>query len=254
MTEKIGIRLIKSIVTASLIVFALSIFPISIGAQTAGDGSYRMFGVNLVGTLPMMNKTGQSITSGDLLTLDAKMSLKIPLGTIIHNAAGKNQEFISATMVPNPTSLPTQQKCIIAYELGTPGASFNPTVGLSFSYSDAELPTSVSESSLYIAQWNGSSWIKIPSDINTSLNIVSTTISSFTAYALLVTNVPTTVPVTTTAPVPTITTSQTTTASPVPTSSDSSNQGSSSVSPILFVVGGGAVLLLILLVVISRKR
>ena len=244
-----------SIGTVSLIFVAmLSSLPLSIAAQTAADGSYLMHGVNLVGTQPMMNKNGQSISSGDLQTLDGKMSIKIPLGTIIHNAAGKNQEFISAILVPSPTSLPAQQKSVIAYEIGTPGATFNPTVGLTFGYSDTELPPNVSESSLYIAQWNGSSWVRLASDLNTSFNTVSTTISSFTTYALIggSATVTTTPPATTTSPV-TTTTNLTTTASTQTSTSETSSSGGSSNSTMIFVIGGAGVLLIILLIAVTRK-
>ena len=254
MSPKLGTKLASLIGAGMLILVLISSVPqASVHAQTTTDGSYQLFGVNLVGTLPMMNKSGQSITSGDLQTLDSRMYLKIPLGTIIHNAAGKNQEFISATLVPNPTSLPAQQKSIIAYDLGTPGAVFNPTVGLTFNYSDSELSVSVSESSLYIAQWNGSAWVKLTSDVNTSFNTVSTTISSFTTYALLgggspatTTPSPSTIP-TTAATNPATTSTQT-------ASSTTSNPDSGSTSPLIFFIGGGAVILIILLIVVSRKK
>jgi hypothetical protein len=244
-----------SLIGAFFLILALflSFFPVSVGAQTS-DGSYKLFGVNLVGTLPMMNKNGQSTTSGDLQTLDSRMYLKIPMGTIIHNAAGKNQEFISATLIPNPTSLPAQQKLILAYELGTPGATFNPTVGLSFNYSDADLPSSVSESSLYIAQWNGSAWVKLTSDVNTSFNTVSTTISSFTLYALLGGG---TSPTTTTLPpstIPTTSVNPTTTTAAQTSTATTSNPDGSSTSPIIFIIAGAGVLLVVMLVLVTRKK
>jgi hypothetical protein len=255
MIRRLGTKSASLIGTISLILaLLLSSLSVTVDAQTS-DGSYKLFGVNLVGTLPMMNKSGQSTTSGDLQTLDSRMYLKIPMGTIIHNAAGKNQEFISATLIPNPTSLPAQQKSILAYELGTPGATFNPTVGLSFNYSDAELPASVSEASLYIAQWNGSAWVKLTSDVNTSFNTVSTTISSFTSYALLGgASSPTT---TTTLPpstIPTTSLNPTTTTSIQTSTTATSNPDSSSTSPIIFIVAGGGVLLVIMLVLVTRKK
>jgi len=255
MTNFLSRRLATSFCAVVLIIGLFLLHPeVPIGAQTS-DGSYQLFGVNLVGTLPMMNKNGQSTTSGDLQTLDSRMYIKIPLGTIIHNAAGKNQEFISATLVPNPTSLPAQQQSVIAYELGTPGAVFNPTVGLTFNYADADLPASVSESSLYIAQWNGSAWVRLTSDLNTSFNTVSTTIANFTAYALLGGNSPatTTLPPST-LPTMSVTTPTTTTTTPISTSTTSAPPNNDSTSPIIFVIGGGAVLLIITLVVVSRKK
>ena len=259
MTRTLGNKLAALIGAVSLLLILLfSSLSVSLGAQTTSDGSYLMYRVNLVGTPPMMNKNGQSTSSGDLQTLDGRMSLKIPLGTIIHNAAGKNQEFISA-LLTQPTSLPGQTKSVIAYELGTPGATFNPTVGLTFNYSDSELQAaSISESSLYVAQWNGSSWVKITSDVNTSFNTVSTTIVNFTQYALLgstapatttITAQPTSAPPTTT---PTTSASNPLTATQWPSTPGSSVSGG--ISPIVFVIGVGAVILLIVLLVVSRKK
>jgi len=254
MSTRFGTKLASLTGIATLLLgLVLTVPETSVHAQTTPDGSYQLFGFNLVGTLPMMNKNGQSTTSGDLQTQDSRMYLKIPSGTIIHNAAGRNQEFISATLVPNPTSLPDQQKSVIAYELGTPGAVFNPTVGLTFNYSDSELPISISESSLYIAQWNGSAWVKLTSDVNTSFNTVSTTISSFTTYALLGGGTPVTITVPPSTIPTTTTTSPTTT--PVQTStSTTSNPDSSSTSPLIFIIGGAAVILIVILVVVSRKK
>ena len=245
---------LASVISASMLVIGLvlSVPQATAYAQT-GDGSYKLFGVNVVGTLPMMNKNGQSTTTGDIQSLDGKMSIKIPLGTIIHNAAGKNQEFISATLVPSPSSLPAQQKSIIAYELGTPGAVFSSTVGLTFNYSDAELPPSVSESSLYIAQWDGSAWVKLISDVNATYNTVSTTIANFTTYALLggvspaVTSVPPS-----TSPTTSVTNPST---SPVQVSTaTTSNPGTRAISPVIFIIGGGAIILIIVFILTSRKK
>ncbi|APV44293.1 hypothetical protein Dform_00952 [Dehalogenimonas formicexedens] len=254
MTGRPANKLMGSLGGVALIFISLfSLLPKEVNAQTS-DGSYQMYGFNLVGSLPMMNKNGQSISSGDLQTPDGKMSLKIPLGTIIHNAAGKNQEFISAILVQNPASVPSQQQSVIAYEIGTPGATFNPTVGLAFNYSDAELPSNISESSLYIAQWNGSLWVRLASDVNTSFNTVSTTISSFTTYALIGGgSTVTTTPSATTTPPATTTTNPTTSPSTQASTSETSSSGGSSSSTMIFVIGGAAVLLIILLIAVTRK-
>ena len=240
-----------AIVTALLgILFAA---PTPSIAQT-NPGDFLLFGVNLSGTAPWMNDKGQSISSGILATPDSRLILSIPTGTFIRNAAAQPQPFISATLVANPPAPPSQQILIIAYELGTPGATFSPTIGLKYWYPDAALPPSVAESSLYIAEWNGSAWVKLPGTIDSAANTVSTSIANFTIYALFGNTQPPST--TTSAPPATTTATQTTppaTTSTIPPSSTNSS-GFLADSPLTAFLLIGAVVLIVVLFLIARKQ
>ncbi len=221
---------------------------------------YQLVGVNLSGTLPWMDYEeagrdvdGKTITDGKLSTPEGRLTLTIPAGTFIRNAIGQTQPFISATQFAEPPPAPAQQKVLFAYSLGTAGATFNPTVGMSFLYYGIALPQGVGENSLFIASWNGTEWAKLSSSIDTAAKTVSTTISSFTTYALMANLQP---PATTTAPPPTTTTSQPTTTpvttTMIPTSpADTSEPKSNSM---IIILGAGALALVLVLVLLARKR
>jgi len=221
-------------------------------AAQSSPGDFQLYGVNLSGTLPWMNKDGRSITDGHLTTADGKLTLSIPIGTYIRNAAAKPQEFISATLITEPPAAPSQQVLVYSYALGTPGATFSPTVGMIFAYTDAALPPSITESSLYIAEWNGADWTKLPGSLDSINNKVAVTVTNFTTYALFgsaqapatATVPPTTQPTTTPA-------TTTTAGSPTPTGTSSGGSGSSPVLPVILLAGG---LILIVFFVAARKK
>ena len=73
MTNNLNRKLVSSIGAGFLIIGLLLSLPQAPADAQASDGSYQLFGVNLVSTLPMMNKNGQSPTRGDLQTLDSGM-------------------------------------------------------------------------------------------------------------------------------------------------------------------------------------
>ncbi len=220
--------------------------PMPATAQS-NPGDFLLYGVNLSGTAPWVNDKGQTLTSGVLATTDSRLILNIPAGTFIRNAANQVQPFVSATLVATPPSPPSQHLLITVYELGTPGATFSPTVGLTFYYPDTDLPTGVAESSLYIAQWNGAEWIKLVGTSDIAGNRVSTTIANFTTYALIAnlqpptTTTPATTPATTTTLPPT---TQGSTQSPSPTTPIGDDNG---LPAWIFLVGGGVILLFVFL-------
>ncbi len=259
MTRKIGggrtavLRLFSLTVVTALF-GVMFVAPLPIAAQ-GNPGDFLLFGVNLSGTSPWMNDKGQSISSGILATPDSRLILSIPAGTFIRNAAAQPQPFISANLVANPPAGPSQQFMIIAYELGTPGATFSPTVGLKYWYPDSALPPSVAESRLYIAEWNGSAWVKLAGTIDSAANTVSTSIANFSTYALFADLQPpattTTSPPTT--PVTTLPTLPTSTTATIPASSTNSS-GFLTDSPLTVFLLVGAVVLIVVLFVIARKQ
>ncbi len=187
------------------------------GGGGGGFGS-QLVGINLSGTSPFMDGNGKSLTAGVLKTPDGKLTLNVPVGVFIWNAAGAAQSFLSANTIETPPAAPAPQVLIMAYELGTTGVTFNPGIGIAFNYTDAQLPAGVSESSLYIAWWNGSAWVKLTSSVDAAANSVSATITHFTTHFTTFALIGQVQPTATTTPPPTQTTtpppSQTTTPPP----------------------------------------
>jgi hypothetical protein len=172
------------VTVATLVIIGISgLFTTALGAQTASD--FQVFGVNLQGAAPWMNATGRTTTDGLLTTLDGVLSISIPSGTFIRNAAGQPQPFISALVETSPPSIEPHQRMIYAYSLGTPGATFSPTVGMTFFYNETGIPKEILESNLFIGQWDGVRWNALPSLVDTIANSVSASITNFSTYALL---------------------------------------------------------------------
>ena len=205
------------------------------GGGGGGFGS-QLIGINLSGNSPFMDGNGKSITAGEIKTSDGKLTIGVSVGVAIWNAAGAAQSFLSAntpTIIPNE---PAQQRIIYSYEMGPNGVTFTPGATLSFTYSSADV-AGVSETSLYIAWWDGTAWVKLNSEVNSTAKTVSATIVHFTTFALIgqqaqstttsspppTTLQPTTVPPPTTPPTnPAITTASTTMSST--TSSEESGE------------------------------
>ncbi len=131
-----------------------------------------------------MDGNGRALTVGQIHTPDNTLSLTIPVGTSIWNAAGAAQSFLSATALDQPPQTPFGQTLIKAYEMGPNGVSFNPAIVLTISYEDSEIPSGASEASLRISWWNGSEWITLPGAIDKTANTISVPVIHFTSFAL----------------------------------------------------------------------
>ncbi len=155
---------------------------ISTGGGGGGGFGSQLVGIGLSGTSPFMDGNGKAVTAGDIHTEDNKVSLQIPVGTAVWNAAGAAQSFLSAAILTNPPSAPAQHTLFMAYELGPAGVTFNPGIKLIFTFTENQISN---EPDMYIAWWNGNEWIKLESIVNTVSNTVSSTINHFTNFALI---------------------------------------------------------------------
>lgn len=181
------------------------------GGGGGGFGS-QLVGIGLSGTSPFMDGNGRAVTAGQVGTPDGSLSLSIPIGTYVWNAAGAAQPFLSATPIAEPPQAPPQNSLVLAYELGPTGVTFNPPISLTFNYSDGQVPAGANEADLYIAWWDGAKWVKIEGTVNPAANTVTVQVSHFTTFALLAqqqpsptTTPPPTTPPPTTMPPPTTT-------------------------------------------------
>ncbi len=150
-----------------------------------GFGS-QLVGIGLSGTSPFMDGNGRALTAGQIRTPDGKLSLTIPVGTYVWNAAGAAQSFLSATPLTEPPQAPPQHALILAYEMGPSGVTFNPAITLTMSYTDDQIPAGTRETDLYIAWWDGAQWIKLEGTVDTAANTITVQVTHFTTFALLV--------------------------------------------------------------------
>ena len=94
------------------------------------------------------------------------------------------QSYVSANVPSSIPAAPAQSKVIFAYDMGPNGCTFNPGITIMMSYSAADI-TGLTPSSLYIGWWDGTTWNKVASTVDTTARTVSATITHFTTFALI---------------------------------------------------------------------
>ncbi len=130
------------------------------------------------GSLPLNG--GILTVSKELSSSDGRVSLELPANDAI-NLQG--QTVIGAGNESNPPAATDGSVTIKAYSFTPPGATFSPPATMTLRY-DTPLPSAVDEATLYIAYWNGSSWIKLTSSVNTQTKEVSADVPHFTIFAI----------------------------------------------------------------------
>ena len=245
--------------TITIVTSDFTITPSGGGGGGGGGGfGNQLIGINLSGNSPFMDGNGKSVTAGTISNPDGNVTLSIPVGVFIWNSAGAAQTFLSYNSVAAPPAAPAQQKLIKSFEIGPSGATFNPAVSVVFNYTSADLAGGITESSLYIAWWNGTAWVKLASTVDTATKTVTAAITHSAIFGLFGQTTPaTTVPPTTTPP-PTTTTPPppaTTTAPPVTTVPSTTPPADGTkpnwLIPFLFI--GAALLLGVILFARSRR-
>jgi hypothetical protein len=192
------------------------------GGGGGGGASGQLNAIGFLGTMPAMDATGKILGIGQLKTGDGKLSLDIPINTVIRNAAGAAAFSISAAAIDAPPPGPTGGAVIMAYEMEPIGVTFTPAVTLAMSYADAQIPAGMPESSFYLASWDGAKWVKLASIVDAANNKVTAQVDHFSIFALLgqqppATTTPPTTPPTTTPPTTTPPPTTAATTSPPPT-------------------------------------
>jgi hypothetical protein len=132
------------------------------------------------------NSEGKTLVSNTLVTSDGKASLFIAAGTALLDSLSNPLLLVTAEAMTVPPATPPLSKLIEAYTFGSSGARFEPSIILSLSYQLESLPQGVNETDLYLALYDGASWVKLKSNIDTLAKTVKANISSFGTYALLV--------------------------------------------------------------------
>jgi hypothetical protein len=217
-------------------------YPFSITSNTGGGGSvptsHTLVLVQLAGTC-IVDSNGVTIGSSQLTSMNGNIIMNIASGTKLLDSQGQPLTILSATATTNLPSPPAGSVVISSVEFGPKGATFNPAISVSFKYDPASLPARVPGSSLYVAWWDGTSWQKLASTVDSQNNEVTTAISHFTSFALIGTQTPvtttsTTTPISTTTVTPVTTTTKTTTTIPAtsPSTTTTTQVSTTTLTPI----------------------
>jgi hypothetical protein len=137
-------------------------------------GSIGSFSLTGSGTVP---------AATSLSSADGKVSIALAANTAVNLQSSSQLTVMQLATVPTP---PANARVVEAYDFSPSNATFNPALTVTVKYDPAILPAEVSESNLYIALLEGSTWTEMPSTVNKQNKTVTAQISHFSTYALLV--------------------------------------------------------------------
>ncbi len=120
----------------------------------------------------------------ELASSDGRVGLSLAANTRI-NMQGST--LLGAATESKPPAAADNSTLIRAYSFMPSGATFSPAATMTLKYEKASLPAGALESNLYIAYWNGASWVKLSSAVDTGAKEVSAPVSHFTPFSLRVT-------------------------------------------------------------------
>ena len=136
---------------------------------------------NFLGATAALNISGDVLnTATEISSADGRVRLNLAAGTELKL---QEQCLIGAGNETNPPQSTDGSVCIRSYSFIPAGATFSPATKMTLKY-EIPLPPGVTESTLYIAFWNGSAWIKLDSDVDTTAREVTAAVSHFTIFAI----------------------------------------------------------------------
>ena len=158
------------------------------GAVGGGGGGVSVTKVNISGlsaTISLrVSSSGVVQETCRLQGLSIEAYLDIAEGTKLLDAHGIALISLSASEVGAPPAPPSGTAIVSAVDFGPDGASFRPAITLTMNYDPESLPDGMTEDELYIAYWDSSQWLALPSVLDIEANTVSAQISHFTQFAI----------------------------------------------------------------------
>jgi hypothetical protein len=119
---------------------------------------------------------------------DEKVTLEVAKDVIGKTSTGAALNRIVITPVTAPAAPAGATIIGLAYDFGPEGATFDPPITVTFSYSLSDIPEGVNENSLTISYYDTSqgAWVTLEDiNVNTSTHTVSGKLSHFTTFAVL---------------------------------------------------------------------
>ncbi|MDD5700608.1 MAG: hypothetical protein PHU23_01045 [Dehalococcoidales bacterium] len=159
------------------------------GGGSSGGGTPPYYTLSLTGleTSVSARLDSQGIMQYDILlrNQDGSLSITIPNGTKLMSSQGTRLTSLTLGAPALPPTPPPDNALIQTIDLGPNGASFNPYLILSLKYDPARLPAGVTEESLRIAYWDGTTWQYLRSVVDKSSHTASVHVTHFTTFVLL---------------------------------------------------------------------
>ena len=163
-------------------------FSIEVGATTTTTTTTPITQAMTISTSVLGQASSFDVSSaGVLATLTTLSSAagNVQLSLNADTTVNIEGQSLTVTAEAAPPAPPSDARLVSAYDITPNDSTFSPDIALTLRYDAASLPQDVSESNLYIAFWNGSSWSELPSTVDTQDESVSAQVSHFTVFAIL---------------------------------------------------------------------
>ena len=154
--------------------------------SSGGGGMPTNSGEGSMSLTPYLNGQGEAICNINLTSTNGLVTINILFGTLVLNAQGNPLVDIQIVVLSTPPPPPGYVLVGHAYDCLPAGATFKPTIILTFKYAEADIPAGVSEQDLVLAYWNGGDqWVNLPTTINAVNNTATARVAHFTPFAIL---------------------------------------------------------------------
>jgi len=124
---------------------------------------------------------------------DEQSWVTVPEGTTGLTAEGEPLTYISAVEMELPPPPPPDHSMIaMTYTFGPEGATFDQPVGITMTYSEADLPAGFDEENLIIVVWDEvtGEWLELETVVDTVNNTVTTYVTHFATFTVLAASAP----------------------------------------------------------------
>jgi len=157
------------------------------GGGGGGGGAPLAPGVTIIS--PYIDGDGVFILSATPKSEDGKVQLTINKDTKARTREDTLLTQISILKMTDPPAPPADTKIIgLVYDISPNGATFAPSITLTFTYDPAQVPDGVDQKKLVLATWDSatSKWIEFANcTVDTTAHTISVQISHFTPFTII---------------------------------------------------------------------
>ena len=162
--------------------------PAPIAGATGGSAPLYSIRTSLFG----VEKTYYTERDGDIqrtikgTSQDGNLTLNIPKYTTALDEYGRRLRTLEVTIDETPPDPPEDSNIIgLPYNFGPAGATFDPFMTLTWTYSPDNLPEGVAEEDLILAYYIDGEWIELECVVDVESNTVTASVKHFTTFALI---------------------------------------------------------------------
>jgi len=135
-----------------------------------------------------IDSSGRILQSATMGCVDGPLTITIEENTIAFDSEGNPLSTLSMSLMEDFPPPPEDNNIIgIPFNLGPDGATFDPSLTFTWTYTLGDLPEGVAEEDLVLAYYNTDTgeWITLDCVVDTENMTITASVSHFTAFALL---------------------------------------------------------------------